>query len=275
MITWSPFRTINTPITQPITENYLGKSGYSPLSLFAKGEQGVWYDPSDLSTLFQDSAGTVPVTAAGQVVGMMKDKSGRGNHAIQATVGSKPILRSAGNLWYLEFDGVDDFLVTTSVNFTATDKMSVFAGLRKLSDAAVGIVLELSQNSNTQNGAFFLAAPGGVGDPNIAFRSNGTSVPQSSVVTVATPATVVVSALSDISAPSQAIRVNGQIGPIIATTQGVGNYGNYPMYIARRGGTTLPFKGYMYGLIVRGATTDASVVASNEKYMATKAGVTL
>ena len=49
--------------------------GWRVTSLFANGEQGVWYDPSDLSTLFQDSAGTTPVTAVGQPVGLMLDKS--------------------------------------------------------------------------------------------------------------------------------------------------------------------------------------------------------
>lgn len=44
-------------------------------SLFANGEQGVWYDPSDLSTLFQDVSGTTPVTAVEQPVGLMLDKS--------------------------------------------------------------------------------------------------------------------------------------------------------------------------------------------------------
>ena len=43
-------------------------------SLFANGEQGFFYDPNDLSTMFQDAAGTVPVTS-GQPVGLMLDKS--------------------------------------------------------------------------------------------------------------------------------------------------------------------------------------------------------
>ena len=44
-------------------------------SLFANNEQGFAYDPNDLSTMFQDAAGTVPVTAVGQAVGLMLDKS--------------------------------------------------------------------------------------------------------------------------------------------------------------------------------------------------------
>ena len=43
--------------------------------LFANGEQGFFYDPNDLSTMFQDAAGTVPVTGVGQPVGLMLDKS--------------------------------------------------------------------------------------------------------------------------------------------------------------------------------------------------------
>lgn len=34
--------------------------------LWRNGEQGAWYDPSDLSTMFQDSAGTTPVYMPGQ-----------------------------------------------------------------------------------------------------------------------------------------------------------------------------------------------------------------
>jgi len=45
-------------------------------SLFANQEQGLTRDPYDLSAMFQDAAGSIPVTAAGQPVGLMLDKSG-------------------------------------------------------------------------------------------------------------------------------------------------------------------------------------------------------
>ena len=47
---------------------------FSPASLFSNGELGGWWDPSDLSTLYQDAAGTTPVTAVEQAVGLMLDK---------------------------------------------------------------------------------------------------------------------------------------------------------------------------------------------------------
>ena len=70
---------------------------FDPRRLFRNGEQGVWFDPSDLSTLFQDAAGTIPVTGVEQPVGLMLDKSGRGNHASQATTTARPILRARYN----------------------------------------------------------------------------------------------------------------------------------------------------------------------------------
>lgn len=43
--------------------------------LFANNEQGFFYDPNDLTTMFRDAAGTVPVTGVGQTVGLLLDKS--------------------------------------------------------------------------------------------------------------------------------------------------------------------------------------------------------
>lgn len=43
-------------------------------ALFASSEQGVWYDPSDFTSMYQDFAGVTPVTAVEQPVGLMLDK---------------------------------------------------------------------------------------------------------------------------------------------------------------------------------------------------------
>lgn len=48
---------------------------FPPEKLFANGEQGALYEPWDLTTLYQDSAGTTPVTADADPVGLMLDKS--------------------------------------------------------------------------------------------------------------------------------------------------------------------------------------------------------
>lgn len=52
------------------------KRPFIPSELFRGGLiGGAWFDPSDLSTLYQDGAGTTPVTAVEQPVGLMLDKS--------------------------------------------------------------------------------------------------------------------------------------------------------------------------------------------------------
>lgn len=49
---------------------------FDPLTFFAGASvPGALYDPSDLTTLFQDNNGLTPVTASGQSVGLMFDKS--------------------------------------------------------------------------------------------------------------------------------------------------------------------------------------------------------
>lgn len=75
-----------------VASPFLWSSRWRPTSLFADGSQGVLIEPSRLWTLAQDAAGTTPVTAAGQPVGLIRDLSGLGNHASQATALSKPRL---------------------------------------------------------------------------------------------------------------------------------------------------------------------------------------
>ena len=48
------------------------------------------WDMGDMSTLFQDTAGSTPITAVTQPIGRVNDKSGLGNHATQPTAGSRP-----------------------------------------------------------------------------------------------------------------------------------------------------------------------------------------
>ena len=102
---------------KPIIKAYRGSvviydTKFDPLVLFAGGKQGVWYDPSDKTTLFQDAAGTVPVTTNGNPVGKMLDKSGNNNHATQSTSAERPLYNTEPSRLLL--DKVDDAIV---INF--------------------------------------------------------------------------------------------------------------------------------------------------------------
>jgi hypothetical protein len=92
-----------------------GPPPFCPIDLFANGEQGGFWDPSDLSTTFQDTAGTVPATADGQTVKCIKDKSGNGNH-LTSSVGCT--LHNSGSQWWLEFDGATQYLTVPIASFS-------------------------------------------------------------------------------------------------------------------------------------------------------------
>ncbi|HYG78294.1 MAG TPA: autotransporter-associated beta strand repeat-containing protein [Planctomycetota bacterium] len=72
----------------------------------------IWLDGSDLSTLFTDAAGTTPVSATADPVGMWRDKSGNGRHATQATAANQPTFRTAilNGRSVVRFDGTNDQL---------------------------------------------------------------------------------------------------------------------------------------------------------------------
>lgn len=248
------------------------------LKLFANGEQGFFYDPNDLSTMFQDAAGSVPVTAAGQPVGLILDKSGRNNHAFQTASASRPILRQNAitGAYYLELDGSDDFFVTNSIDFTSTDKISLFAGVRKLVDSTQ-MIAELSVS--VSSGSFYLVAGsdgGGIGYTSMSRGTFSAGVGKSArIFTYSGADTAVLSVKHDISGGLSSMRRNGVVGIDGTEAKGTGNFGNYPLYIGRRGGTSLPFSGHIYGLIGIGKLTTGNETAAIEKELAKQVGVTL
>ena len=424
--------------------------------LLSASELGLWYDPSDMSTLFQDSAGTVPVTAAEQPVGRILDKSGRGNHASQDTSTKRPVLsarvnlltkteefgdavwskvastisantaetldplggnsadklsesatasghyidvasvvtglvsgqsytrslyvksagrrwvvfnmydgasrltwfdvengvvgtnaagsvatiQSAGNGWYrcsvtrtisrgsiatgtetqlgdglsasfvgdvtkgiyiwgaslvpayqaslpyqrvntateydadpakfpayLRFDGVDDALQTGNIDFTSTDKMTVWAGVTKLSDVA-GVPLYEFGSPGSVNGFHAIWAPADSSQPGFSFASRG-SITSAAYLPLSAPVSAVLSGMADIGGDFNTLRCNGAIA-VTNNDQGVGNYGNNSLFIGARGGNSLYFNGRLYSLIVRGAQSSLSQIEATEAYIKQK-----
>lgn len=389
--------------------------------LFENSEQGFAYDPNDLTTMFQDAAGTIPVTAAGQPVGLMKDKSGRNNHAFQTVSASRPVfqqtpilgselvvnstfdtgtsgwegsnggkllavnggmrltntlaaygragctipsitgksykmscrLRSGGGTSvtlgvgnnsgsvalgsvytasteyvntsfiftaqaettfiigligtttvgltaffddisvkeivgyrtdqnYLAFDGVDDFLQTNNIDFTATDKVSLFAGVRKLSDLTAFPVIVETGITELVSGSFHLYANSSTTTRGYALAVTGTKqVWRRMAGDYASPDSAVITAFPNLSASSDLavkLRRDGVNQTLVVDSgdvTGGGNFGNLPLYIGRRAGTSLPFNGHIYGLIGIGRLTTDSETIALEKFIAKNTGVTL
>lgn len=191
-----------------------------------------------------------------------------GNHATQPTAASRPILQQDElGKHYLSFDGVDDWLVTPSIDFTGTDKVTVIAGVRKNSDST-GMIVELG---NAPSDATFLLY--GRTDGYDWYSRGSATVAVAISAGYPAPDTSVLTAVGDIANDVCALRIRGvQVGSTGAD-QGTGNYRNDILYIGRRGGTSIPFNGRLYGLIVRGASTPD--VTPAERYVASKTGITL
>jgi hypothetical protein len=266
-----------TPITRTRFRSRYPTTSFAPGLLFLGGEQGAWYDPSDLSTLFQDAAGTVPVTTTGQAVRLMLDKSGRGNHATAPSDAARPVLQAdAGGLLHLLFNGSSRSMSTSAINFTGTDKMSIFAGVTKLSDAARGMLAELSSVA-TNPGAFYFAAPD-VAAPNFGFYLNGGAVYQPTTFTA--PTTQVIAVAFNRSGATLADKIIPRFNGVVNQTNGsdaatTGNFGNYSLFIGSRNNASLRFNGRLYGLIVRGAQSSAAQITATELWMAGKTGVAI
>ena len=431
------------------------------IGLFS-GSQGVWYDPSDLTTLFQDSAGTTPVTTAGQTVGKMLDKSGLGNHATQATLAQRPTyginpitgtrnlltyteqfnnaawtltsatvtanaatapdgtitaekliasataathsagqnltvptattytgsvyvkageynfaavlllttfaaaqfiicdltlgtiittsgsplatsITAVGNGWYrisitqitnaagtaaiqvrpsnsgtttfftgdgtsgiyawgaqlevsatatayqkvvtqyevteagiasasyITFDGVDDGMVTGTIT-PGIDKVQVFAGIRRISDANTGMLAEFSPVVASNAGSWHMLSPAAGGTAGSGFASKGTVAAANNTVSPAAPITEVLTGIGDIAGDVNTFRKNG-VATSVLTDQGTGDFLPYVLYIGRRNGTSLAMNSRSYSLIVRfGANLTAGQIASTELYVNGKTG---
>jgi len=410
-----------------LASNLRNSVSFSPALLFAGGQQGAWYDPSDRATLFQDRFGTTPVTASGQPVGLMLDKSQGlvsgpelvadndneaqvmrniqgtavtgtngtvtqstdraqsgnnsakftatsdantshyvvlgnipagvsvkiegwvyvpsggmarcaavdtsngsmvenltnvrdawarfsiirpsvaatwplafgnpdaesilgysfyldnisiralpGNHATQATASKRPTYTEGSGLSWLAFDGADDAMQTAAIDFTGADKVSVFAGVRKLSDAATGVIAEISADASTTNKSFSLYKSASLTINGAGFISRGTEIRSASATEgLSPPANGVLTGLGDISGDRSLIRINGVQRAINSLEQGSGNYGNYPLFIGARAGTSLYFNGNLYGLIIAGKLASSPEITSSESYLAQKSGLTL
>jgi hypothetical protein len=252
---------------------YSSRLFFTPLELFTNNEQGAWYDPSDLTALFQDSAGTTPVTADGDPVGLMLDKSGNGNHASQSVAAARPIYRTDGTLHWLQFDGVDDYLVTPTFNSVSSATCQVTVGA-VLSGTANQMLVEYGRDTSSL-GHFYITAPE---YGQYKFLANGSSAGIANdlvwVSPASVPETAIITGLADLSEPFKKIRRNGVYGTI--ASGGSGAFSNNELYIGSRVGTGIFYSGEVFGAIIQfGGNLSDQNISGAESYLAKKAGVTI
>jgi hypothetical protein len=262
-------------------------SGFDPVSTFGS-DLVTWYGNSvdDLwraqaaggaVTLYQDNAGSTPVTAPGQTVGRVSDLSGNNYHLTQGTASKCPLLVQRTDLpgepFVLRGDGVGNKLATSSFNLGSTDKVTVFSAASKASDAVLGILYAFG-NVGGGIGAFRILAPAGINGKNYQTASRGTSLASNNTAATYDAGQLhVLTQECDIAAPFTRLRINGVQAANTTASQGTGNYSNFPLEVLETGANTA-FNGDVFSLpmIVKRIAT-AGEVADAEKAFGKAIGV--
>jgi hypothetical protein len=186
------------------------------------------------------------------------------------------------SLDYLSFDGTDDGMATAAIDFTSTDEMSVFAGVRKLDDSTAGIFAEFGQagGGGALQGSFYVVNREVGADWSFGLKGDQVSTARR-YATATAPVTNVLSSVFDFSQATVDTEILPRIDGAVPSLTSVGdpsgsvNFGNHSLYLGARAGTSFFFDGNLYGLIVRGASSDATAISNTETYLANRSGVTL
>lgn len=245
-----------------------------PRHIFGGADRGLLLCPADLPSLAQDSAGTMPVTAPGQPVGLLRDLSGNALHAMQGSHAARPTYgMDADGRPFLALDGINDSLSTGAVTLGAAGR-TLMVALRKRSDAAVGAVIETGAQWSFLAGGAAIMAPGIAGSGNFGGRAMPAAEPSvlHSASSFAAPHVAVVTAIS--SGGSHLLRVNGTqvasatpAGPISALTA--------PLHIGARTGSQLFAAVDLYAVLVIDRVLSAAELALAEAWAADRSGVVL
>ena len=239
---------------------------FDPATLFSSGEVGMAYDISP-DTCWTDSVGGTNAII-GDPVAYITDASGNGNHGSQATLGSRPILRQdGGSRYYLEFDGVDDYLITDSdllFSTNTTNQYTYSAGAYMASTG--GQIFTFNRTGVPSLGLTYPTT-------DMQFRSRGDLANGALSTPVTFPLTAVVSGKVD-RAVSITGRING-VETIDATATASIDFLDDAPEIMGRANLSNMAEGNLYSFVFIDRILTGSELANLEVWTADKTGVTL
>lgn len=247
------------------------------------GSTFTYIGPSDTGTPTAGSFGVVSYTgtAGNGIFGWGAQlQTGATATAYQRVVSSFDVTQAGvPDLYYVNFDGTDDGMLTNTIT-PGIDKAQVFSGVRKFSDVA-GLIAGLGPSANTTAGSFEVLSTGwNTFASRYGAAINITGLSRSDTnPNFAPPRTDVLAWQFDGAGATTADELKLRVNAISQSltnadpVQGAGNFLAYPLYLGRRGGTTIPFNGNMYSMIIRfGANLTADQIAATETWVNGKTG---
>ena len=237
-------------------------------SLFSAGEQGAIYIPKPIvngaQALFKDAAGTTAVTADGDPVGLMIDQSENGNHATQEVSGSRPVYRTDGVLHWLESDGVDDFLINTTVNFVMATSSTLVAGRQNVTGTQG--IFKAGNSDLSSEDEYILIRPSFTSDANTSTIAAPYAFDVNANINFLTELHHNATKLDYVLDGGTVNSVSGSFGSIAVTKD----------IVLLAGLPTLQYwDGRFYGAILRTPEMTAEDKTSSRQYLANLSGVTL
>lgn len=272
----SILRPILQPVMQPVMTSVDHEycDGFNPMSLFAGGKKGYTYDFLDRSTLFQDTAGTIPALAIGDPVALVLDKSGNGNHLAQSVSTKRPLVSADG----LAFDGVDDCFATVGVVPAEGQSVLVVWGGNWTGNSVLSnLILESSAAASTNKGCFYFLRNDQYTN-GISTRVSGNSSDYALWSTTYTPPDKAILALRGRLTGANTLNelwyngvVKGTRTPSLGATM---DFANYVHFVGARNQSIAFYKGSMTSLLcVYKECTDTEVKAMSQFINARMGGV--
>jgi hypothetical protein len=237
-----------------------------------------WFDASDISTLYQDTAQTIPVTADGDPVGFMADKSGNNLFVTQSTAGSRPTYRTSGGLHWLEFDGSADYLANVAPALRVVGDLTLVVGVLKVTAAAFGPFISCQTNAGTINQYEFRASNAGTATvaTNFVGANGSTSEAETCVLLTQDAAAVLTAARTVGSTVATTVNETGladtdsDAHTMIPTSNDSSEF-----RLGSRKGSANFLNGRIYQALVFGRLLTAAEKTALIAYVAEKTGVTI
>jgi hypothetical protein len=175
---------------------------------------------------------------------------------------------------FLRFDGVDDGMQTNSINFTSTDKMTVWAGVNTVVAASSGTVVALTATPWATSGGFRVytntGATGAAFAASFMSEMRGSSAVARAFVSTKNKSVITTKFDGAVSGVANEVvfRQDGVdiTGATSGTDSGLSAFSSAVMYVGRTS-TLNPFNGRLHSLIVRGAQSTDQQIEQTEAYV--------